>query len=608
MNRITLLIVATLGLMACQDSGPTAIAPEGPQKDILDGANGGNTRFFFLQPLVPNAASPAGTFDADLDPVVEICELDGSACGSTVASYTRSTGAGSETIRVDVVAEQYIANWHTNAFVLDATKHYRVRVLVMGAEVGHADVDLVSSGKEVKNVATGEYIPLVEGRTLPIKFRAEHGMLVGIDVSPPLATLGPGQTAQLAATATDAHGEPVADRPVTWSSSDPSVATVDASGLVTAVALGSVVITATADAMSGTSAVEVEGFAFKPGSIAAGDWHTCGLGLDGTAFCWGLGDRGQLGNGGLSELARPTAVSTTLSFTAVGAGSSYSCGLVADGTLYCWGLNGSGELGIGTIGGFSTSPARVDTDLRFTQLAMGGGHACALTAAGTAYCWGWNDSGRLGDGTGASQPRPVPVVGGRTYSSIAVGRGSTCAIASDAATYCWGNSGAGTGSTPTVVGGGHSFVQVSVGQDHACGRNAAGEAYCWGNNSDGQLGNGTTTSVSKASPVRAASGLNFVSIRASGSHTCGLVADGSALCWGSNFYGQIGDGSNTSSLTPVPVAGGHRFSSLAPAPRFHICGTATDGVAYCWGYNFHGSVGDGTKVHRNVPTSVLDPL
>lgn len=123
-------------------------------------------------------------FDPDLDPVVEICEWTGTTCVlPPMAQYTTESGFGGETVTVSTTDEHYHVNWHTNEFSLDDQKTYRIRVSVAGTDLGHADVDAVSTGKELKNVDTNEYIALKDGRTLPIKFRIEEGAAIVTDVN-----------------------------------------------------------------------------------------------------------------------------------------------------------------------------------------------------------------------------------------------------------------------------------------------------------------------------------------------------------------------------------------------------------------------------------------
>lgn len=179
--RMTTALAVLLQLSfaaGCTQDRAVPTAPDAPpslQPSISDGAHGGNEHVFFLPPLVPEPEY-TGTFDATRSPTVHICELDGSGCTATVAEFTLETGPGSETVRVDTVAEHYSVNWHTNEFDLTTGTIYRIRILVEGQKVAHADVEPVSSGKEMKNSESGDIISLKDGRTLPIKFRIEEGL------------------------------------------------------------------------------------------------------------------------------------------------------------------------------------------------------------------------------------------------------------------------------------------------------------------------------------------------------------------------------------------------------------------------------------------------
>jgi hypothetical protein len=146
------------------------------QFGISDGSHReGNLHFFFLPPLVPLPRF-AGTFDDSLQPRVELWEVGQDGTGHLMASpFTMTSGHGSERVRVDPVEELYVVDWHTDRFHLDPSCTYRIRVLVGQTELGYADVDVVARGSELKNVQTGEFIPLLNGKTLPIKFRIERG-------------------------------------------------------------------------------------------------------------------------------------------------------------------------------------------------------------------------------------------------------------------------------------------------------------------------------------------------------------------------------------------------------------------------------------------------
>lgn len=169
--------VILVAFLAC-DNAQVPVGPEvsGPALQILDGAhNGGNEHFFFLPPMVSQPAY-SGQFDGTLSPIVQVCELAGASCASPlVAEFGTNTGPGSETVRVVPEDEHYIVNLHSRRFNLQPTKVYRVAVLVAGTELGHADVRVLASPRETATVDNSQFVTLVNGRTLPIKFRIEEG-------------------------------------------------------------------------------------------------------------------------------------------------------------------------------------------------------------------------------------------------------------------------------------------------------------------------------------------------------------------------------------------------------------------------------------------------
>jgi hypothetical protein len=249
-------VALLLGVGACSGDAGSPLAPEGaqPLATISDAAHAGTVPgFYFLPPMVPNP-SYSGTFDGGLQPRVEICELSAGVCATTIAQYTTTSGTGGETVQVG--GSSYQVNWHTNQFNLNPAKTYRISVYVGTFRLGFADVDVVASGKELKNVNTQEYIPLQDGRTLPIKFRIETGIAGQVVVAPASASIPVGSTQQFTATVLDLHGNPLACA-ATWSSSNTGVATVNGSGLATGVAPGSATITATCQAASGSATLTV---------------------------------------------------------------------------------------------------------------------------------------------------------------------------------------------------------------------------------------------------------------------------------------------------------------------------------------------------------------
>jgi Tol biopolymer transport system component len=192
--RLALVIAATF--LGCSEPLAAPSATRTPTDKtasvILDGSHGGNKHFFFLPPMVSGSqlATFTGESDSDQSPTVVVCEWkadsDGS-CGAIVAQFGRGDGSTAGDMTYDATAQQYKVNWKTDQCTngpctLDVSKTYRLRVLIGAYEIGHADLDVVSNGSELKNVLTGEYIGLVDGRTLPIKFRIEKGAVSVVEL------------------------------------------------------------------------------------------------------------------------------------------------------------------------------------------------------------------------------------------------------------------------------------------------------------------------------------------------------------------------------------------------------------------------------------------
>jgi serine/threonine protein kinase/alpha-tubulin suppressor-like RCC1 family protein len=349
-------------------------------------------------------------------------------------------------------------------------------------------------------------------------------------------------------------------------------------------------------------------------TVVAGGVHSCLVGADGRAFCWGGNDHGQIGNGGTLRTAVPSVVSPDLRFSTIAAGLSHSCALTrGSGVAWCWGDNDQGQLGDHTIAPRAT-PVHAADGQAFTSIVVGAAHSCALQPDGDAWCWGSNVHGQVGGGDLASPgiSAPTLVAGGHRWAAISAGWNFTCAVERGGRAYCWGDNASGElgdGTTterrsPVAVSGDLSFIAVAAGNSHACGVTPQGDAYCWGENGGGQLGDGSR--VDHHTPVKVKTSLRFVVVAAGAVHTCALATDGEAYCWGRNTYGQLGDGTTTDEAQPVRVAGGHAFASLRTFGS-HTCGSTLSGEAFCWGYNLDGQLGDGTRAHRTRPVYIEPP-
>jgi alpha-tubulin suppressor-like RCC1 family protein len=349
--------------------------------------------------------------------------------------------------------------------------------------------------------------------------------------------------------------------------------------------------------------------------VSAGAHHTCGVTVDDRAYCWGEAGGGELGTGSsMVNQPHPVPVAGGHRFLSVSTGASYTCGLTTDRLAYCWGANTWGQLGDGTTM-LKLAPVRVAGTRRFRVLRAGNRHTCGVTTSNVAFCWGFNGDGALGDGTTANRTRPVRVAGGLSFTQARAGGNHSCGWTTAGKAYCWGanNEGQlGDGTltrrlSPVAVVGGHTFAQVSPGGNHTCGATTGHNAYCWGRNSSGELGDGTTTRRLRPQAVYSG-GLLFDATASGVFHTCALTQNGRAFCWGANDRGQLGNGSPQGSLRRVGVDGGLRFDALSVGVvGSHGCGVTTAGVAYCWGDNRSGQLGDGTMEVRRVPVPVSPP-
>ncbi len=323
----------------------------------------------------------------------------------------------------------------------------------------------------------------------------------------------------------------------------------------------------------------------------------------------------------MRELA--AAATAPLTFRQVSEGDAFSCGTTTGDVAYCWGGSTTGALGNGTSDDISPTPVAVAGGLRFRQVEAGVGHACGITTDDRAYCWGGNQYGQLGDGSGDNRNVPGAVVGNHRFRQISAGQFHTCAITTTNDAYCWGRNvegQAGTGADairyrrPVKVSLARKFQIVSAGARHSCGVTTAHKALCWGAGGSGQLGNNGTGG--KRTPVAVAGGLSFLNVsagdqatRGSGYYSCGVATDNRAYCWGDNLDGQLGDGTTTRRLKPTAVAGAISFGNIS-AGTDHTCGVSTTNVGYCWGYNYYGALGDGgplgdqADVHR-TPFAVV---
>ena len=350
---------------------------------------------------------------------------------------------------------------------------------------------------------------------------------------------------------------------------------------------------------------------YKRVGIAAGVYHTILAKADGTVWTWGGNYEGQIGDGTTNPSPTPQQIPGISGVVvAVAAGYYHSVALTSDGTVWAWGRNIFGQLGDGTTTQ-RPAPVQVVGISGVTAVAAGENSTYALTSDGTAWAWGRNDEGQLGDGTRADQYSPVQVQGLSGVLAIAAGEIHAVALTSGGTVWAWGSNlyGAlGDGTTtseaiPVQASSLSGVVGIAANGYHSAAVANDGTLWGWGNGVYGELGIGDRQSVFPT-PAEALGLTSVVAAAAGSHHTIALIDDGTLRACGYNFYGQLGDGTNTDQLVAVPVLG---ITSVvtAGASFYHTVAITADGTVWAWGHNYDHQLGDGTTTDRSTPARIV---
>ncbi len=375
----------------------------------------------------------------------------------------------------------------------------------------------------------------------------------------------------------------------------------------------------------------------RPGarSISVGGSVACAVLVNGHIKCWGAGELGDLTEGE-ERSDVPVEVKGVTEATQVSVTFNHVCAVLASGHIDCWGENEYGQLGDETTQEHQAAPVQVAGISEALEVAAFGQTTCALLASGHVDCWGENRVGELGDGNAGPTPSlvPVEVLGisdATALSAAGYGEyGNACARLSTGHVVCWGfnesgvlgdGSHAESSDVPVEVVGIDSAERVSTKGSHSCAVLSGGRAECWGAAGNGELGDGTSTgpemcesTINKGEkyscstvPVEVQRITEPIQVATGEGYSCALSADGHVECWGRDQFGELGDGeppSREGSLTPVNVKGLTNAIAIAASREF-ACAVLNTGQVECWGSGEEGTLGDHKTTGSTVPREVL---
>lgn len=391
---------------------------------------------------------------------------------------------------------------------------------------------------------------------------------------------------------------------VELTSSDLEVVAIEEGGELRGVSAGSAQVTVRYEALEQVVEVEVRSERWR--KVSASVELTCALDWAGDVYCWGnnTGAIIEPTNQQIRPVEEPVRREGLPEVVDIAVGGGHACAVARQGDVYCWGLSFDGVTGV-EGSQLVLEPTLVRGLEAIVRVDAGPFHNCALSDAGALFCWGYNARGALGEGVGVSTALPIKVGIDDPVAEVAVGINNTCAVTTDGKVYCWGLNTFGVvnpESFDEVIGRPYRMAlpgratSVGVGVTAACAVLENGDLHCWGYNTSGAVGLRAANEVLPPTKIASVPALRSVNLHTQSA--CGITTDDELYCWGGNRRGQLGHGTKSRDAEPDKVAGDVRWTQV-DLGGLTTCGLDSDGELWCWGQNAFAQVGDGRQIRGN---------
>ncbi len=341
----------------------------------------------------------------------------------------------------------------------------------------------------------------------------------------------------------------------------------------------------------------------KAQALRFGSEHRCVLDTRGQVRCWGLNNKGQLGNGTKTAQQTPSRVLGLPALKQLSVGNHHACGLSRNDRIWCWGDDTAGQLGLDSLRRWK-SPRLATVTLRDARHgAAGPTQACAVDQRGDVWCWGYLSWAKLPERARGDYYTPRKISGIGNAVAVASNDTTVCALKRDSTVWCWGRGGWGGWllgrlrkhfrlPRPMPIVGPKAVTHISMGGDHACAIARDRKVRCWGGEFKsvfrGGIWDGKVHPLDLPHTKEVFHGA--VALSSGYRHSCAVAQDGSAWCWGKNRFGELGDGTRKALGVPVQVKGLGGVRSIA-AGTYFSCAVTKGGDVWCWGYNGYGTLG-----------------